>query len=808
MKKFISIALCLMLTLASVSALAENIMVTVTLDGNTVTENAYLKGWTTYAALNELEESDEATETAVRKYYEDKGLTVDWDQENYTVLVSTPVAQETLFNKYYRIVNKATGNVIVAEDYSSEVLAKIVTEPKDEGNRNQIYRFAYIDGEYGYFVNMLSACSLDVPDAKTDEGVQLIQYTYYSNKQQKMLLTETEDGYYTISPMHCDLVLTEKDGMVVQTSDIDSDASKWTLEYVSGSLVSQIKDTEGYKILDERLRRAADEYFTDKIWITKQAMSNAENKFAAADFLNLSAEEQADIIKDCLNYTSSYQVGGTLQSDYVAKYKIISKTYDEAFDIWRGHKCPCWIYEVEIEGDVEGQVHKLRFVSNEEDVPMVERSIEAIARTPYAIRQYVHNLYWKAGDGANSFNGGGDSIWIRLNYEPQTSQQITSTLCHELGHILDSNVLPNNDVWSYAESIDAIPISGYGASNQAEDLAEFNKLYFMSRDTEAFEHLEEIYPNRFAVLSEMLYRADKDYFAENEKYVGTIEKIENIIANKTEGSIASEIDDSMYYVVKDVETGKVWTVTDASLDNEVPVILKDYEEGNASQLFAIEKYTDTIRFFAKHSASSLQLDDSGLPTKTVNQYGGTWAIDERFAVYEKDGGYTFESERYSLSIAKKGDNVVSGIENMGAVWVLEPVEKNTSNLDYIIKVNGADMFLNAVDGEKYMTVTASKEGASWKIKDMGNDVYTLIYSATGNLIDILDLSTEEGKAAILWSATGADNQMFVREAVDDGVMFKAAHSELYLTVNDDGTVTQEKKDSAKNQVFTVTAVEK
>lgn len=805
MKKFISIALCVALCLTSVAALAAN--VSVTLDGNIVTDKAYLDGWTTYAKLGDLENSDSEDETAVRAYYEDKGYQVGWDQDNLTVVVTSPEEKESLFGNYYRIVNKATGNVIVSEGHDKENLAKIVTEPKDAENRDQIYRFANIDGEYGYFVNMLSARSLDVPDAKTDEGVQLIQYTYYANKQQKMKLTETEDGYYTISPMHCDLCLTEKDGAVIQTSEIDSDASKWALEYVSGSIVSSLSETEGYKILDERLKRAADEYFTDKIWITQQAMANAENKFAAADFLNLSAEEQADLIKDCLNFTASFQVGGTLASDHVAKYEIVSKTYEEAYDIWRGHTCPCWLYEVEMEGDVEGQVHKFTFVSNEEDVPMVEKSIEAIARTPYAIRQYVHMLYWKAGDGANSFNGGGNAIWIRLNYEPGTSQQITSTLCHELGHILDSNVLPNNDVWSYAESIDAIPISGYGASNQAEDLAEFNKLYFMSRDTDAFEHLEEIYPNRFAVLSGMLYRADNEYFADLAPYEKKILEIEEIIANKTAGSVAEKIDDSFYYTVKDAETGKVWTVTDASLDNETPVILADYEEGNASQLFAVEKYGDTVRFFVKHSGSSLQLDDSGLPNKTFNQYGGTWAIDERFAAYEKDGGYVFESERYSLSIGKKGNNVVSGIENKGAVWVLEPIEKNTSNLDYTIKANGTDLYLNATPGEKYMTVTASENAANWKIKNTDGDVYALMYSDTGNLIDILDLSTDEGKAAILWSSTGADNQKFVREDVDGGVMFKAVHSELYLTVNDDGTVTQEKKDNAKNQVFTVTAVE-
>lgn len=800
MKKFVSSTLAAFLAFSGVSALADG--VSVSLNGEVITNQAYHKGWTTFAPLGALDGSSAQDETAVRNYFEDKGNFVGWDQANQTVMVT-----DNVFGNYYRLVNKATGNVIVAEDYSRDNLANIVTEPFDYYNRDQIFRYAKIDDEYGYFVNMLSARSLDVPDAKTDDGTPLIQYTYYSNTQQKMKLTQAGDGYYTISPQHCDMYLTEKDGVVVQSADNTSDAAMWKLEFVSYPILQSLSSTPGYKLLDERYQRAADEYFSDKIWITQQAMAHAENTFAQADYMNLSAEEQANLIKECLTYTASYQVGGTLASDHVANYKIVKKTYEESYDIWRGHMCPCWLYEVEMEGDSEGQIHKFTFVSNEEDVPMVERSIEAIARTPYAIRQYVHMLYWKAGDGANSFNGGGNAIWIRLNYEPSTSQQITSTLCHELGHILDSNVLPNNDVWSYAESLDAIPISGYGASNQAEDLAEFNKLYFMSRDTDAFEHLEEIYPNRFKVLSGMLYRADKEYFADLAPYEAYITEIEEILANKTAGSIASEIDDSYYYTIKDKATGKVWTVTDASLDNETPVILADYEEGNASQLFSIEKTSDTIRFFAKHSGSSLQLDDSGLPTKTVNQYGGTWAINEQFAVYEKDGGYTFESARYSLSMLVKGDNLVSGVENHGSVFVLEPIEKNTSNLDYTIAVNGTDKYLGAIDGESYMTLSLTDSPAEWKIKELSEGIFTLTYTQEGTLVDILDLSTDEGKIAILWSSTGADNQMFEKEEVDGGVMFKAVHSGLYLTANDDGTITQEAKDETKNQIFTINTAE-
>jgi hypothetical protein len=451
-----------------------------------------------------------------------------------------------------------------------------------------------------------------------------------------------------------------------------------------------------------------------------------------------------------------------------------------------------------MDGDVEGQVHKFTFVSNEEDVPMVERSIEAIGRVPYAIRQYVHKLYWKAGDGANSFNGGGNEIWIRLNYEPATSMQIASTLCHELGHILDSNVLPNNDVWSYAESLDGCPVSGYGASNQAEDLAEFNKLYLMSLGTDTFDDLKKTYPNRFAVHEAMLYRADPEYFADRAEYDGVIEEIEEILEHRADDSVASSIDDSRYYVLRDKATGKVATVPDSSLENEVALTLEDYT-GEDNQLFSVEVYGDSVRFFVKHSGSSIQFDDSALADKTVNQYGGYWAIDDRFAVYEQDGGYVFNSLRYDLSMSNDGVNVT---QNKNAtVWLLEDAGENASNLSYNIK--SGSLSLKAGD----MEITAEEEGDTWKLKDLGDNQYRIMNASTGEVIDILDLSVEPGAKAIVWSVTGEENQVFIKEDVDGGSLFKCVNSSLYLTVGDDGTLTQEERDESKAQVFEITVAE-
>ena len=724
---------------------------------------------------------------------------------SFTVFAAGETAEPgEIYGSYYRLVNKATGNVIAAEGGNTENLALIVTEKNDPGNKNQVYRVTKVDEKYVYLMNMISRRSLDVPDALKTAGTQLIQYTYYSNIQQKMELTLHSDGYYTISPAHCDLVLAEKDGKVIQSADSKSDYSRWKLEFVSGPVLNSVVESPGYKLLSDNRQSAVKRYFFSDLWISQQAANNAESLFAAADYASLSAEKQAALLEQALSWTASYQVGGTLPYDSVAEYKIVSKSYDPSFDIWRGDRRPCWIYEVEMAGDAPGQLHKFTFVSNEEDVPMVERSIEALGRLPYAIRQYVHNLYWKAGDGANSFNGGGNQIWIRLNYVPETSMQIAGTLCHELGHILDSNTLPNNDVWSYAESLDGCPISGYGASNQAEDLAEFNKLYIMSRGTDLLDDVEKTYPNRYAVLSGMLYRADPVYFADLAPYEAKITEIENILAHRADGSIAKKIDDKKYYILRDKKTGKVATVKDASLDNETPLVLEDFK-GADNQLFFIEKYGDTIRFFVKHSGSSIQLDDSGIANMTVNQYGGTWAVDDRFAVYEQNGAYIFKSVRYDLALSNDGEYVRQN--KNAAEWLLEAYSSNKSNYDYTISVGNLRIAAtdDGVVGLK-QSREAEKSNYLWKLKNLHDNVYRIVNSKTGEAIDILDLSTKPGAKAITWNVTGEENQMFVMEETPSGAMFKCVHSGLYLTLNTDFTISQQPKADYRIQAFKVERV--
>ncbi len=714
-------------------------------------------------------------------------------------------AADPFKNTYNVIVNKSTGRVIAVENNGTNNLDLIVTEElalesSGKPSAGQIWRLAPLSGGLCYAVNKHSGRSLDVPDAKKESGVQLIQYSYNGNAQQKMLFEKDGDAY-TIKPSHADMYLADVDGKVVQISEKSSEAAKWTLKTVSGSLMEKAKDSEGYKLLSDDLKRAFDNYFFSALDLSRDVYNNAETLLSTRDYENLSAEMQKRVLTTALTYTASGQVVGNVVNEKVAPYKIVSQEQVKDFDIWRGSLCTAWVFQVEMDGDVPGQVHKFQFATNEEDpnAEMITKSIEAIGVFPYALRQHVHYLYWKKGDTANSYNGGGNSIWIRLTWEP-SRQQISQTLSHELGHVLEQNMLNDPDVWSLAERLDATPISSYGSSNETEDLAEFSRLYWTNLGKDTFAELGKVYPNRLKIFEGLLYRADKEYFkdySESEKY---IEELTAAARSAGSDSDNSSLDESKLYKIVDLSTDRAWTVPGNSKDNDVALTLNRYTAA-AGQHFRIEKYGNKIKIISANSGKPIQLDDSALSGKNIAQYGGTWAIDEKFAVYpQEDGTLALMAPRYQLYVYPFGEAAGQAVEPKG--WAF--IEVGEADVKKgLLSVNGLSLkAADPVDEDSVATVSAGVTGSEWRLSSAEEEgCYKIIEIESGLSFDILNGSTEPGAALILYDYYGSANQLFTVENVyGGGFRLKNKNSGLYLTVHADGSVTQEYLGGA-GQVF-------
>lgn len=712
--------------------------------------------------------------------------------------VTISESEIALENSYNVIENKATGRVISVENGGTDNMNPVTVESLGvdsalRANTSKIWRLVPISDNLFYIMNKKSGRSLDVPDARTEDGVQLIQYTYFGNTQQKMLFEKDGDAY-TISPSHADTYLADVDGKLVQISDKTAENAKWVLKTVSGSLMELAKQSEGYKLLDESLQRAFDTYFFSELDLSKSVLNSAETLLSSSNYPELSPEEQKRILTTALTYTASGQVEGYVTNETVAPYKIVSQEQVEDFDIWRGSRCTAWVFQVEMEGDVEGQVHSFQFATNEEepDAEMITKSIEAIGVFPYAMRQHVKYLYWKKGDTANSFNGGGNSIWIRLTWEP-SRESISQTLSHELGHVLEQNMLNDPDVWSLAERLDACPISSYGSSNETEDLAEFSRLYWTNLGRDTFSELEKVYPNRMKIFKGLLYRADKEYFKEYEEYEAYIDELTARSRAAGSDSDNSGLSEEKIYKIVDTRTDKVLTVKDNSTENDIPLTMERYT-AKAGQHFRIEKYGNQIKIISASSSKPIQLDDSALGGKSIVQYGGVWAIDEKFAVYETENGtFKLMAPRYELYISPLGDAASQSVEPYE--WTFVEVGESDTKTGKLM-INGSALSVNtgatlALGGDTVWKIAGAEEPGCYKIID----------TETGLSLDVTDSSVETGTEIIVYDFYGNDNQLFLIENGSDGFRIRNKNSGLYLTVNADGKVTQEIK--GENQIFTI-----
>ncbi|MCD8049703.1 MAG: RICIN domain-containing protein [Clostridia bacterium] len=743
----------------------------------------------------------------VRAIAEAFGMEVSWDQETLTVTITSSAEDDDeIGNKYYVITNVGTGKALAAVDFSQDNSAKLTTVEYDEVSDDITWRLGRMGSGIYSVSNAASGKSIDVPSASTEEGTALIIYDSNGNNNQKWEFEEVEDGVYTLKVVHSGLYMDASGDTLVQAAETGSDYQKWTLTYVKDSILLSVMSSDGWQLLDEAVQDGFERYMFGSLPACYTVANSAENYFIANDFENASAELQKEMILTTLTYTAYGQVTGDKLDQTCAAYEIVNEYVDEDYDIWRGSREKCWIYEVEMEGDVEGTVHKFTMVSNEEDSEMVQIMIEALGAFPYAVRQYVTCLIWKWGDNANNYNGGGNTIWARLNWKP-SKNSVIQTLAHELGHILDSNQLEDMMIWSVAEAMDAVPISSYGSSNQAEDLAEMHRLYWttLGRDTE--EAVAEVYPNRLKVLKGLLYRADKEYFAEFADCEQFILDIKAAIDAYGDSATAAMLDMGQYYKIEDAETGLCWTIENSSMDNTARVVLEEYT-GADNQKFSVEAYGGIVRFTNKNSSLPIQFNTSAMDNKALTQYGGEWAVEEYIELREVDGGFEMWSKRYDLAAVATtvgvGDDFVPFVSqgHTASVWKIEAVEK-AADIEYrtISVTQGSNVkYLVLDDGLSLVDSITDEQTDAWILMPVG-DAYTIVDVATGKAIDISGGSTDAGASLIAYNLSKDDNQLFYMEASGDGYLLKMKHSELYLTVNDDGTITQEERDSSKNQVF-------
>lgn len=565
---------------------------------NTGSVNIYLDG----AKMENAEAVivNNSTYLPVRALCEALDKNVEWKNETREVFVTS--RQENNFTgKYYRIKHVATGRYLCVEHADRNDGAKVVVANRDDSNSNQVWGFTATDDGFYKIFNQNSKKSIDVSAFSTLAGVELTQYTANGGTNQQIKPVRNPDGTYTLVLRHSSLAITATDRFTTQEEVTGDNTQAFEFEYVGQTPMGNLKQSAGYLALDETTKERFNSFVYTTLPFGTLVQSEVENKLIMSDYFNISAEEQVKVLKDCLGITVYGQVnfGQVLPDKEKAEYEIKSKTYEASYDVWRETMLPVWKYEVEMAGDAEGVVHNWTMISTVEDSSIVSDAINALSRFPYAIRKHIKRLIYRQ-DSANSYNGGGDTIWIRLTWVPN-EDQIAHTLAHELGHVLDSNLTSDSALWDKARESDMVSMSSYGNHDRQEDLAEFSRMFNLLRtDEAALKELEKVYPNRFAAYAALLFASDPVYYAHYKPYY--------------EKAMAFDDDDKgeFYCTVSLPGTNLVLTATDSATKGSV--LTFEENTGADNQIWRIRTWQGKKAFFNK--ASGLCINVPGNSTES------------------------------------------------------------------------------------------------------------------------------------------------------------------------------------------------
>ena len=223
----------------------------------------------------------------------------------------------------------------------------------------------------------------------------------------------------------------------------------------------------------------------------------------------LDAAEQRALLSDFLSTANNFIYSGQASYEKVSTalpgteglYWTIDDGVAGTYDFWRGTMLSGVLYKLTIHtanGEVQQTVNL--YVQDDGTAQTNANTFKnIIVQIPYIYRKHLTTVKSRS-DSANSYNGGGGVIYIRLNWSPDANG-MRSTIVHELGHVNDQACgnWSSGSGWANAIAADMYAPSTYGATNSTEDFAEFCRMYFSCYGNHDMQRgLKIIMPERYA----------------------------------------------------------------------------------------------------------------------------------------------------------------------------------------------------------------------------------------------------------------------------------------------------------------------
>lgn len=250
-------------------------------------------------------------------------------------------------------------------------------------------------------------------------------------------------------------------------------------------------------------------------------------------------------------------------------------------------------------------------------------------------------------------------------------------------------------------------------------------------------------------------------------------------ANQEFKFIETEFDG--YYQIQSVATGKNLDVNAHGTTPGVSIITWDMGTGD-NQKFTLENVSGGTLISARSCHLPIEPNGEGVMqnTKTVSDKQ-KWLIVE------------FGSE------VKKNSEVAKKLNITYTPPVKEEADENAPYRTFSI----GDSYLADENGLKALPLTTS-DSFKWTVIEYSEGVYVIENITNQKSVDVNARSLVAGGSIITWQTSKDTNQRWIFEQNGDGSYYiKSVHSGLYLTLHDDGTLTQENKDTALNQRWSI-----
>lgn len=186
-------------------------------------------------------------------------LVLTLEMQNVTLPVYAVTSSNLKENTNYVIVSKSSGKAMTVDSYDAEVDAPICQETL-HNYESQIWNFELTDEGTYIIKNYKSGLVMNVPDASTEGGTQIVQYNSNGNDNQQWIITDISDGYCRISPKHSAGMALNIEGAsvsdgaaIIQWGYSGANNELWEIREVSNVVTNPVIEAPDY-------RKAVDDY--------------------------------------------------------------------------------------------------------------------------------------------------------------------------------------------------------------------------------------------------------------------------------------------------------------------------------------------------------------------------------------------------------------------------------------------------------------------------------------------------------------------------------------------------------------------